>query len=207
MTRLPGVAMESALIDDNTSKQALFDLGRMLRRLHSVPQQALLDARLIPGDHTPTDVHMRFGNLFNDAVTALGDIDPSEAVQKDLHSLARLALRALPNDFECVALHSNPGLEHVFVDSDSGQLTGIIDFGDAYFSHPVFDLRRMRSAADRSSIYRGYTADQAVSEDFQTAWRVSCALTEMQKLVRDSKSVAGLQEAWSALSGDAFATF
>jgi Ser/Thr protein kinase RdoA (MazF antagonist) len=30
-----------------------------------------------------------------------------------------------------VVLHSNPSPAHVFVDPDTGQLTGLIDFGDA----------------------------------------------------------------------------
>jgi hygromycin-B 7''-O-kinase len=45
-------------------------------------------------------------------------------------------IERLPSNTDPVALHYNPGPEHVFVDPSAGQLTGIIDFGDAYRSHP-----------------------------------------------------------------------
>jgi len=71
MTRMPGVPMHSARFDGDLRRRTLVDLGRMLRRIHAIPQQPLFEARLIPGDHTAADVRTRFGGLFDDAVTAV----------------------------------------------------------------------------------------------------------------------------------------
>jgi Ser/Thr protein kinase RdoA (MazF antagonist) len=65
------------------------------------------------------------------------------------------------------------------VDPTSGQLTGIIDFGDAYFSHPVNDLRRYRSPEDRAVVLAGYLECGPVSEAFMATWHVACAITDI----------------------------
>jgi hypothetical protein len=65
-----------------------------------------------------------------------------------------------------VPLHSNPGPEHVFA-SSAGRLSGIIDFGDAYVSHPAFDLRRWLRLDDLTALMAGYGA---VNETFQAEW-------------------------------------
>ncbi len=149
MTRMPGVPMHSARFDGDLRRRTLVDLGRMLRRIHAIPQQPLFEARLIPGDHTAADVRTRFGGLFDDAVTAVARAAQPWPFALDPLQLARLAMRALPDADAWVALHSNPGPEHVFVDPQTRQLTGLIDFGDAYFSHPALDLRRWPRPIDR----------------------------------------------------------
>lgn len=78
-----------------------------------------------------------------------------------------------------MALHSNPGPEHTFVDPATGRLTGIIDFGDAYFSHPVNDLRRYRAPGDRQAVFAGYLESGPVNADFMAVWRVGCAIADM----------------------------
>ena len=88
-------------------------------------------------------------------------------------------MRSMPDTWEIVALHSNPGPEHTFVDPVSGTLTGIIDFGDAYFSHPVHDLRRFRAPEDRESVLLGYFEDSPASEEFMGVWRVACAMADI----------------------------
>lgn len=203
MTRMPGVAIEGASLDGEPRRRALFDLGRMLRCIHAVPQQPLFDARLIPGDHTPADVRWRFGNLFQEAVASLSRAALGWPFAPSPLQLAQWAMRSLPDVDECVALHSNPGPEHVFVDHQTGQmtaqLTGIIDFGDAYFSHPVHDLRRFRSPADRAAIYAGYTADRAVDENFEQTWRVARVLASMLAVAHDAPYRAAALDELSTL--------
>ena len=60
-----------------------------------------------------------------------------------------------PAPTERVPLHSNPYLEHVFVYPESGAYAGLIDFGDAYISHPAFDMRRWNRPADREALLAG----------------------------------------------------
>lgn len=199
MTRMPGVAIEDAGLDGESRRRALFDLGRMLRRIHAIPQQPLFDARMIPGDHTPAEVRWRFGNLFDEVVASLDRAAPPWPLAHSPLQLARMTMRALPDVDEWVALHSNPGPEHVFVDHQTGQLSGIIDFGDAYFSHPVHDLRRFRCPADRAAIYAGYTAEQAVSENFKQTWRVACVLAGMLAVAYEPQCRSAALQELSAL--------
>ena len=77
--------------------------------------------------------------------------------------IGRRLMQTMPDVKNIVALHSNPGPEHTFVDPVSGRLTSLIDFGDAYFSHPVNDLRRYRSPADRQAVLDGDLASPVLS--------------------------------------------
>lgn len=195
MSRMPGTALVAAGLGNEPRRRALFELGRMLRLIHGVPQQPLFDARLIPGDHTPTDVRWRFGTLFDEAVILAAHASVAWPAALEPRRLARLAMRALPEADAFVALHSNPSAEHAFVDVHTGQLTGLIDFGDAYFSHPVHDLRRFRCPADRAAVYEGYVADAAVSRNFEETWRVACVLAAMLAVIHDPECrVAALDE-------------
>jgi hygromycin-B 7''-O-kinase len=84
-------------------------------------------------------------------------------------------------DEEPVPLHSNPGPEHVFVDPVTLRLTGVIDFGDAYLSHPALDLRRWWQPADREAIFAGYSAaGTPLSRSFLTTWQAISVAALMQ---------------------------
>jgi len=68
------------------------------------------------------------------------------------------------------ALHSNPGPEHVFVDPVTLRFQGVIDFGDAYVSHPSFDMRRWTAPGDRVALLDGYKAESTVDSAFLGTW-------------------------------------
>lgn len=185
MTRMPGIAVEYAAIKGEPRRQALFELGQMLRKIHTLPQAPFLESRLFPGDHSPVDVRWRFGNLFDDVLTLIQKSPRPWSFSVDSVKISRLAMAALPDVEIWSALHSNPGPEHVFVDPNTGRLTGIIDFGDAYFSHPVHDLRRFRAPADRDSVFSGYTDGAPLNENFLLTWKVAQVVTDMIAIVRD----------------------
>jgi aminoglycoside phosphotransferase (APT) family kinase protein len=183
MTRMPGVAFRNAELERQTRYEALKGLGRMLRLIHSIPQEPLRQSGLFFGDSSPVDVRWRMGSIFDDV---------SEMIHKDgkpwnfrlpPEEVGRRLMRALPDVKEIVALHSNPGPEHTFVDPSSGKLTGIIDFGDAYFSHPVNDLRRFRAPINRRAVLDGYLEAGSVSNDFMVAWRVGCGIADMVAMI------------------------
>jgi hygromycin-B 7''-O-kinase len=205
MSRMPGVAIEFASLTGERRRAALFDLGSMLRRIHAIPQQALFERRLIPGDHTPADAQWRMGNLLEEAAEAIdahaatSDIWP---LRQNARDIARRAMWALPDAEMCLALHSNPGPEHVFVDKHSLNLTGIIDFGDAYFGHPVHDLRRFRCPDDRAAIFAGYTADAPVSASFAETWRVACILADLLAVANNPECHAAALAELETLSKD-----
>ncbi len=185
MTRMPGVALHNTELSGTARERVLFDAGRMLRRIHAIPQHPLFESRLLFGDHSPVDVRWRFGELFDGIIDRIRKTPDVWTLSLEPQEAARAAMRRLPDVEECVALHSNPGPEHVFVHPQTQQLIGIIDFGDAYFSHPAHDLRRWRCPNDRQALWNGYIADSPVSENFQQTWHVACALADMIAILQN----------------------
>jgi hygromycin-B 7''-O-kinase len=55
----------------------------------------------------------------------------------------------------------------------------LIDFGDAYISHPALDLWRWRLPDDRVAVFEGYTAEEQVSDAFLATWQVVGILADM----------------------------
>jgi hygromycin-B 7''-O-kinase len=179
MTRMPGVAAGALALEGEARRALLSDVGEMLRCIHSLPQEPFYRSRLFPGDHSPVDVRWRLGNLVDETAEMLHARQRSWTYPLSPEEAGRLAMEALPEVDEWVALHSNPGPEHVFVDPTSKQLTGLIDFGDAYFSHPSLDLRRWHAPADRQAILAGYLRPGPVSENFMGAWRLAMILADI----------------------------
>jgi len=184
MTRMPGVAVRNAELTGETRRQALKAAGRMLRRIHAIPQEPLRASGLFFGDQSPVDVRWRMGSLFDD----LAELIRSRGIRWDFpltpQEIGRRAMATLPDTWEIVALHSNPGPEHTFVDPYSGRLTGIIDFGDAYFSHPANDLRRWLDPQDRDAILSGYSESAPLSEEFMAVWKVASAIADISAIAR-----------------------
>jgi aminoglycoside phosphotransferase (APT) family kinase protein len=179
MTRMPGVAFRNAKLEGETRQEALKALGRMLHRVHSIPQTQLRESGLFFGDQSPVDVRWRMGSIFDDVAEMIKNENKTWNFPLSPESIGRRVMATLPDVKDIVALHSNPGPEHTFVDPATGQLTGMIDFGDAYFSHPVNDLRRYRAPEDRCAVLAGYLESGPVSVDFMAVWRVGCAIADM----------------------------
>lgn len=179
MTRMPGIAFHNAKLAGDARRQALMGLGGMLRRVHSIPQEALHDSNLFFGDQSGVDIRWRMGSVFDDLAEMIHKNEKNWNYPLAPEIIGRRLMRTLPAKKAIVALHSNPGPEHAFVDPTTGELTGIIDFGDAYFSHPVNDLRRFRAPADRAAVLAGYLEGGALDDDFMAAWRVACAQSDI----------------------------
>jgi len=179
MTRMPGVAFRSAKLEGETRREALKALGRMLHRVHSIPQTPLRESGLFFGDQSPVDVRWRMGSIFDDVAEMIKNEGKAWNYPLSPESIGRRVMATLPDVKDMVALHSNPGPEHTFVDPANGKLTGIIDFGDAYFSHPVNDLRRYRAPEDRRAVLTGYLESGPVSDNFMAVWRVGCAIADI----------------------------
>lgn len=171
MTRMPGVAMRHATLGPDARRATLREIGWTLRRIHALPQAAFRESDLFPGDSSTVDLRVRFGRYFGD----LADDVRYEGLTWDFdltpEQVGAQTLASLPWERTLVALHSNPYLEHVFVDADSGAFSGLIDFGDAFISHPACDLRRWTRPEDRAALLEGYTRDGPVSDGFLATWR------------------------------------
>jgi Ser/Thr protein kinase RdoA (MazF antagonist) len=92
-----------------------------------------------------------------------------------------------------VALHSNPGPEHVFVDPSTGRFTGIIDFGDAYRSHAALDFRPWHQPADVADLLAGYRAAGPLPPGFEDVLATCLIMAELGQVARgrqDSQSAA-----------------
>jgi aminoglycoside 2''-phosphotransferase len=77
--------------------------------------------------------------------------------------------------FDPVLVHRDLGLEHVLVDTASGAVTGIIDFGDATVGDPVIDVVGVWNAAGRTVTLElarrlGYDDAAAIERMWFYAW-------------------------------------
>lgn len=119
----------------------LHQLGRSLRRLHALLQAPFSSSALFPGTRTREAFVERTRANLAQAVQVIGDTPHLWQLDVAPTDLAARVLAALPASIDLVALHSNPGPVHTFVEPESLAFVGLIDFGDAYISHPALDWR------------------------------------------------------------------
>ena len=153
----------------------------MLRRLHSITQSPFYHSPLIPGFRTREEFLADARASLSQAVQiidATPDLWPPGISPKDL---AERALAGFPATVELVALHSNPGPVHTFIQPDTLEFVGLIDFGDAHLGPPAFDWR-WPTHQDRLTILEGYGEETPVSEEFMAAWRFVLVLNDMSIL-------------------------
>ncbi len=179
MTRMPGVAMRRAELDDRARRAVLLQLGMTLRRLHALPLAPFVASDLFPGDQSFVDTQIRFGNYFNELADEIRAEQRPWRLPLTPEQVGAKAVASLPRSNERAALHSNPYLEHVFVDPERATYSGLIDFGDAYISHPALDMRRWNRPADREALLQGYTSEQPVSDAFLATWRAVMILGDV----------------------------
>ena len=115
------------------------------------------------------------------AVQVIGDTPHLWPLGVSPADLASRALAALPASVDLVALHSNPGPVHTFVQPDTLEFIGLIDFGDAYIGHPALDWR-WPTHADRVALLHGYSDEAPVTDAFIAAWRSGLVLSDMAAL-------------------------
>lgn len=170
MTRMPGTATRNVTIEGDARRTALFELGKTLRRIHSIPVALFEKSPLFPGDKNITEVRARIEGGLRRGVEALKNQPDAWSASISPEALVAETMASVKSE-QRTAVHANPGPEHVFVDPVTLKYQGIIDFGDAYISHPAFDLRRWSSPADRSALVGGYQADGKVGDDFLATWQ------------------------------------
>jgi len=170
-TRMPGVAYADATLTPDARHDVIFSVGRLLRRLHAIPQQPFHDSAHFPTDRTPADFKRRLSEYFDVVTRRLEENGRAWPLEIPFETVRERTLAALPGSQEFLALHSNPGPPHTFVDRSTERFQGLIDFGDAYISHPALDVWRWRWPTERAAALAGYTADAPVSDDFMRTWK------------------------------------
>ncbi|MHB1988184.1 MAG: phosphotransferase family protein [Acidimicrobiales bacterium] len=183
LTRMEGSALEQVPLGADERGAVLFELGRVLRQLHGIDQAVLEESGLLPGDGRPAELRTRFADSFERLGNALGQDDLWQ-VSFDVRKLAVDRLALTPEDVAPVALHSNPGPEHTFVDPSSEAFTGLIDFGDAYRSHPALDLRPWPNSDDADKLLEGYRSMGALPAGFEEVRRTGLVIVELARAVR-----------------------
>jgi hygromycin-B 7''-O-kinase len=194
MTRMPGVAMRHVNVAGGARVELLRELGASLRLMHDLDPEPFRTSGLFPGDEDRQEIRVRLERELERAVEAASEqrdawtlnLSPAEAAAR-----ARSGLDVIQEP--PVPLHSNPGPEHVFVDPDTLRFTGVIDFGDAYLSHPALDFRRWAQPSDRSALMQGYASDQAVTDSFDENWRaISIMMLMLDFATRPSRRAESL---------------
>jgi aminoglycoside phosphotransferase (APT) family kinase protein len=183
MSRMPGDTVIRQPIAGPARACALHALGQVLRQIHAVPQEPLVASGLFPGDWSADDLRGRLAEAFDEALALLQRADSVWCLDHAPQVVVEMALAALPATTAFVALHSNPGPEHTFVDPATQTYTGTIDFGDAYISHPALDLRRWKYPADREALLAGYLSVGSVDDVFMAVWRVTQLWADMVAIV------------------------
>jgi hygromycin-B 7''-O-kinase len=184
MTRIPGVALETTSLSGPARVAVLQELGAALRQVHDVSQDALARSGLIPGDASAAGLLDRLSAMLEYLVAALSADDRWAAAGLDLRAIAGQLLAALPAGTPPVTLHSNPGPEHCFTDPATSRFTGLIDFGDAYRSHPALDVRSWASVDDSQHMLAGYQAAGPLPAGFEDAWRAGVVVTQLRLAAR-----------------------
>ncbi|MCL2565713.1 MAG: aminoglycoside phosphotransferase family protein [Defluviitaleaceae bacterium] len=188
MTRMPGTAVKYTELTQEQRENMLFNLGKMLVSIHNADIKQFYDSRLFPDiDKNPEDIKERLDYLFNRLLTLAsqrleGKTSPKEI---DEAKVQGKSLIAKVKNICIVPCHANPGPEHTFV--KDGKFSGVIDFGDAYISHPIFDMRRW-PIGDREHVINGYMSAAKVDEDFKLVCEISTALDTILKDLNDKYS-------------------
>jgi hygromycin-B 7''-O-kinase len=198
MTRMPGVAMHHVSIAGEARAALLGELGHSLRLMHDLDAEPFRASGLFPGDEDTQATRERLERELERAVESASehcDAWTLNGSPADAAARARSGLEVIEQ--APVPLHSNPGPEHVFVDPDTLRFTGVIDFGDAYLSHPALDFRRWAQPADRDALMQGYASDSALTGSFSENWRAISIIMLMldfaTRPTRRAESLDGLQ--------------
>jgi aminoglycoside phosphotransferase (APT) family kinase protein len=200
LTRTGGSALERRPIGPEGRAVALNELGRLLRRIHSIDQSVLHSSGLVPGDRAPADLRSRLAEMFTRLADALeGDGRFSQVT--DIRELASRRLATTPENVRPVALHSNPGPEHTFVDPVSGTFIGLIDFGDAYRSHPALDLRPWTDERDADALFAGYLSAGPPLPEFEEVRLTVRIIAELAMAARGYRAPEELAGSLNRLLG------
>ncbi len=198
-TRMPGVAVANAALTSEQRHAAIFSVGRLLHRLHGIAQKPFHDSAHFPTDRTATEFRMRLAEYFAVLAKRMEDDGRAWPVELAFDVVRERTLATLPDAPEFVALHSNPGPPHTFVDPDTGRVNGLIDFGDAYISHPALDLWRWRWPSERAAVLAGYTADGSVSDSFFRTWKAVSVVADLIVIAnfpgQEGEAIADLKRA------------
>ena len=187
LTTMPGTAMRHLQLTPPQRAAALEELGRTLRRVHQIDQSPLATSDLMPGDHGPGDLHIRFADAFERLADTLDHTEGWDNAL-DVRAIAAARHADTPSETNPVALHSNPGPEHTFAHADNGRFSGLIDFGDAYRSHAALDLRPWDNETEARNLLAGYQSLGPLPDSFEHVRRTGLVIMALTRAARGTRS-------------------
>ena len=188
MTRMAGDAAVRTPIPGAVRVETLQALGRTIRRIHQVPQAPLRASGVFPEEFTLLDLKAAVAEDLRDYAEYLDQRGIGWPFPFDLAALTAQAVAHLPTEPVGVALHTNPGPTHTFVDPVTGVFTGLIDFGDAYIGHPAYDLGRWPNPTDREAVLHGYLEAGDPGPNFWALWDVASIMADLLTIIRHAES-------------------
>lgn len=188
MTRMPGDAAVRTPIPADARVETLRALGRTIREIHRVPQEPLRNSGLFGEEFTRADLEASVTEDLHDYAGYMDQRGIGWPFPFDLATLMDQAIHHLPQHSLGIALHTNPGPTHTFVDPRDGQFMGLIDFGDAYIGHPAYDLGRWPDPTDRKEVLQGYLEAGDPGSEFWEFWDVAEVLADLLTIVRHAES-------------------
>ncbi len=200
LTRIPGSALLHTTISPEERRRVLTELGRTLRMIHLVDQSAFEASALLPGDRQAAESRARIAAAF-ERLAAAFDSDTELAGRIAVRRIAEERLAVAEEDTEPVSLHSNPGPEHTFVDPSTGGFSGLIDFGDAYRSHPAFDFRPWPDHDDAEAVFGGYLSGGPLPPSFDETRRTILVIGALNRAVRGQVAAGELEATLDRLLG------
>jgi len=183
MSRVPGRPVCRTTIGRPARSELLRQLADVLREVHALDPADLVASGLLPADEGVVGLRSRLEPNFADLAEKLEGRPASWPLTVSPSRVSALALDALPAGptQPVVVLHSNPGITHTFVDP-AGALSGLIDFGDAYASHPALDLRSWPDPDDRVELRRHYLDGDTAIADWDAVWTSAMIYADMAAL-------------------------
>jgi len=110
-------------------------LGGFLSAVHDLPLDCV--ATLVDPDHVPMHEWLHEAAAYHATLADQVPVEHRPAV------LEFLAEDPPPADYEPVFSHNDLGVEHVLVDLDTWDVTGVIDWTDAAIVDPAFDFANL----------------------------------------------------------------
>lgn len=185
MTRMAGDAAVRSTIPDAVRPETLHALGRVIRRVHAIRQAPLRESGLFPEEYTPADLRASAADDVSDLAQSIADKGRGWPLSLTPEQLTQALVERVPATEMPIALHTNPGPTHTFVDPASGEFIGLIDFGDAYIGHPVFDLWQWGDPSDRQAVLAGYVEAGPLDEAFWSMWDVAQTISDLVAIARE----------------------
>ena len=162
MTKIPGLAVRFTELTPEQRANMLQELGKTLYQIHNIPLQPFYDSSLAWEKYNNADdIQKRVWHYFGIAINKMSRKPTQEQIDDAKAQAGKLICKI--TGVSVKIRHADPSDEHTFV--KDGNYTGLIDFGDAYITHPAFDLRRWPEA-DRPALMKGYLGAGKVEDSF-----------------------------------------